>query len=290
MTIPQTHHGIHVTDIEQTKAVLRKLGYTETQPGAPEPLELRNVPEDPVGQQTAHALGDRYVTHYIENPATGHQIDLIEIGAQWLSPRLTREPMQGDLTMGIHFDDPLAAYETMRANDPRGGYSDPVDCPEEDGIRFFGVEGQEFIFTRHPDPFAIVYYNERYFPTARRFYEDVLGFAIVELDSPRPHARRYRLLGVGGRIDFEVRADVAVPDYATMGKHYQAANHFRLLNADLERVAARSAETRLGGFLLGPYPNGFSFMYGPTNETPEVYDMAMWARAMESERAAAAPA
>ncbi len=281
-TLPQTHHGLHVSDIERTKAALRKLGYTNTQPGAPEPLEFRNVEGDPIGQRTAHALGDRYITHYIENPETGHQIDLIQIEPGFIQPRPSREPSQGDLTIGVPVNDPWAAYHTLRDTDGRDTFSEPVECPEEDGIRFYGSDGQDFIFTRRPAaPFAIVHYSSHGFPRAKRFYEEVLGYSVVPIASPVPGADRYRLEGCGGRMELEVRDDVVVPDYAKTAKRYAGANHFRLLNIDMARVStALAADPSLGGFLLGPFENGFAFLYGPTNETPECFDMGMFSRAM----------
>ena len=281
MALLQIHHGMNVTDIERTKAALRKLGYTNTQPGAPEPLEFRNIEGDPIGQQTAHALGDRYITHYVENPATGHQIDLIQIEGDAVGERPSREPAQGDLTIGMHVGDPWEAYRTMRDADGREGFSEPVEVPEEDGIRFYGCDGGEFLFTRRPDAFAVVHYNEAEFPKTRRFYEDVLGYTVTEIASPRGGARRYALEGCGGRMEFEVRPDVAVPDYQTKAKRYPGANHFRLLNVDMTHVSATlAANPELGGFLLGPFENGFSFLYGPTNETPECFDMSQFGKAM----------
>ena len=70
----QTHHGISCSDINATKQVLRTLGFTEFQPGAPEPLIYKNRPDDPIGTVTAPVLGDEYHTHYVENPDTGQQI------------------------------------------------------------------------------------------------------------------------------------------------------------------------------------------------------------------------
>lgn len=273
-TVPQIHHGLHVADLALTKAALRAIGYTATQPGAAEPIELRNVPEDPVGQQTASVLGDRYVTHFIENPRTGHQIDLIQIEPQFLTKRLSREPMQGDLTIGVPVEDPWAAYATFRAADPRGGFSEPVPCPQEDGIRFFGSEGQDFIFTRKP-AFAIVHYSDKDFPITQRLFRECYGFPLIEMPSSNDNERRFRAEGVGGRLEFAVHAAVARPNFALTGKHYVAANHYRLLNVDLARVKEGFARTGLGGFLLGPYPNGFAFTYGPTNETVELYDLNM---------------
>ena len=273
--IPQIHHGLHVADLALTKAALRAIGYTETQPGADEPIEIRNVPEDPVGQQTARVLGDRYITHFIENPATGHQIDLIQIEPPFLQPRPSRAPAQGDLTIGVPVADPLTAYRAFRAADPRDGFSEPVLCPEEDGIRFYGVEGQDFIFTRSPDAFAIIHYSTQDFARARKLFTECFGVTLVDIASPHSGARRYRLNGVGGRLDIEVREDVVRPDFAKFGKHYAAANHFRLLNVNMASVQQRLLASGLGGFLLGPYPNGFAFTYGPTNETVELYDLSM---------------
>ncbi len=280
-TLPQTHHGLHVSDIERTKGALRKLGYTNTQPGAPEPLEFRNVEGDPIGQLTAHALGDRYITHYIENPETGHQIDLIQIDPGFIQPKPSREPSQGDLTIGLPVSDPWAAYHTLRDADGRDGFTEPVECPEEDGIRFYGCDGQDFIFTRRPAAFAIVHYSARDFPKAKRFYEEVLGYTVAPIASPVPGAARYRLEGCGGRMEFEVRDDIVVPDYQATAKRYAGANHFRLLNINMAHVSATLAADRsLGGFLLGPFENGFAFLYGPANETPECFDMAIFSRAM----------
>ena len=291
MALLQIHHGINVSDIERTKKALRAIGYTETQPGAPEPLEFRNVEGDPVGQQTAHALGNRYITHYIENPATGHQIDLIQIEPDALQPRPSVAPPQGDLTIGLHVPDPVAAYNTLRGTDGRETFSDPVDCPEEDGIRFTGCDGAEFIFTRRPDAFAIAHYNTEDFPRTKRFFEEILGFSVLAIASPRPDTKRYALEGCGGRFEFEVSDDVAVPDYQAIAKRYSGANHFRLLNIEMARVSERlAANPELGGFLLGPHENGFAFLYGPTNETPECFDMAIFNRAMAGAAMASVPA
>ena len=277
--VPQIHHGLHVADLALTESALRAIGYTQTQPGAADPIEIRNTPEDPVGQQTAHVLGDRYITHFVENPTTGHQIDLIQIDPGFIQPRPSRAPAQGDLTIGVPVADPDAAYRIFRSADPRDGFSEPVPCVDEDGVRFYGVEGQDFIFTRRPDAFAIVYYSERDFPLARRFFEEVIGVRIVEIDPSPAGARRYRVMGIGGRLDIEVRADVVTPSYSATGKRYAAANHFRLLNVVMADVQQRMAVGGIGGFLLGPYPNGFAFTFGPSNETVELYDLDMLAAA-----------
>ena len=104
----QTHHGISCSDIEASKRILRAIGFSDTQPGAPEPLVYRNQKDDYIGQVTAPVLGDEYHTHYVENPVTGHQIDLIEIQPAALVPRPCNETAQGDLVIGFPSDDPLA--------------------------------------------------------------------------------------------------------------------------------------------------------------------------------------
>jgi len=45
----QTHHGISCSDITLTKTVLRAIGFSETQPGAPEPLVYKNEPDNYIG-------------------------------------------------------------------------------------------------------------------------------------------------------------------------------------------------------------------------------------------------
>ena len=91
----QTHHGISCSDIVATKRVLRAIGFCDTQPGAPEPLVFKNEKDDHIGQLTAAVLGDEYHTHYVENPETQHQIDLIEIQKAALVPRPCASPAQG---------------------------------------------------------------------------------------------------------------------------------------------------------------------------------------------------
>lgn len=101
----QTHHGISCSDIDQTKKVLTTLGFDGHQPGAPEPLIYRNLPDDPIGTVTAPVLGDEYHTHYVENSKTSQQIDLIEIQPAGLVPRPCEAPAQGDLVIGFPVDD-----------------------------------------------------------------------------------------------------------------------------------------------------------------------------------------
>ena len=84
-------------------------------------------------------------------------------------------------------------------------------------------------------------------------------------------------------MELDVRPEVFVRDYHTKAKGYPGANHFRLLNVDMNRIsAALAANPALGGFLLGPYENGSSFLYGPTNETPECFDLTQFGKTMAS--------
>ena len=266
-TLLQTHHGISCTDIAQTKKVLRRIGFTDHQPGAPEPLTYRNVEDDYIGQITASVLGDVYHTHYVENPTTGQQIDLIEISPAALSPRDWSDPAQGDLIIGIQVDDPLAAYAEMQAADQQTTYSPPTPIDSEHGIVFDWRDGQRSILTTQ-EPFALVHYSRSDFPTARRFFEEVLDIRVEPID-----ADRYRLKDIGGRVELLVSDATRALDFATFGKHYPGANHFRLVQQDIERITRKFEETRLGGFIIPPM-GAFAFLYGPTGETIETFDRA----------------
>ena len=46
--------------------------------------------------------------------------------------------------------------------------------------------------------------------------------------------------------------------------------------------AALAANPELGGFLLGPYENGSSFLYGPKNEAPACFDVTQFGKTMAS--------
>jgi extradiol dioxygenase family protein len=261
----QTHHGISCTDIEQTKKVLRAIGFTSHQPGAPEPLTYRNVDDDYIGQITAAVLGDIYHTHYVENPVTGQQIDLIEISTDALSPRDWSDPAQGDLIIGIQVDDPTAAFTAMQAADDRATYSAPVPVASEQGIMFDWRDGQRSILTT-AEPFAIVHYSSSDFPTARRFYEEVLDIRVEKVSDAR-----YRLKDIGGRVDLLVSPTTRRLEFSKWGKHYAGANHFRLIEQDIERITRRFEETQLGGFVIPPM-GAFAFLHGPTGETIETFD------------------
>jgi len=269
----QTHHGISCTDIEQTKAILRSIGFTDHQPGAPEPLTYRNVDGDYIGQVTAPVLGDVYHTHYVENPVTRQQIDLIEISAHALQPRDWHEPAQGDLIIGIQVDDPATAYAAMteveaRAESPQR-YSEPSQVAAEHGLMFDWRDGQRSMLTTQP-PFAMLHYNTRDFPAARRFYEEVLGIEVTAVETSAA-TTRYRLANIGGRVDLVVSPTTRILDFARYGKRYPGANHFRLIDQDIDRIVHRIDETGLGGFIIPP-ANGFAFLYGPAGEAIETFD------------------
>lgn len=275
MAIIQTHHGIHCSDIVATKRVLRTLGFTHYQPGAPEPLVFRNVRDDYIGQVTAAVLGDEYHTHYVENPLIPHQIDLIQIRPEAMTPRLWSEPVQGDLVIAIPVADPIAAYRAMQANDPYCVYSLPIEVPEENGIRFIWRDGQHTILTRDPEPFAIVHYNALDWPLMRAFFEEVLDVPVHSQPRRGDAVDRYRLdSSIGGRLDVEVRSSTPRLDFRAWGKHYPAANHFRLLARDVPAIETRIRETGRGGFVIPP-ANGFVFIHGPVSETIEMFDIGM---------------
>jgi hypothetical protein len=267
----QTHHGISCSDIVATKKVLRAIGFCDTQPGAPEPLVFKNEKSDHIGQLTAAVLGDEYHTHYVENPATHHQIDLIEIQEAALVPRPCTSPAQGDLVIAFSSEDPLETYCAMVANDDPDNFSEPVDVPEEDGIRFVWRDGQHSMITRQDSPFAIVHYSLEDFPRVRKFYEYVLEIPILEVDINKDGSGQYRLHDIGARMDLEVRRDIKRLDLRAWGKHYPAANHFRLIERDIPRIAARLEETGLGGWVIPP-EGPFAFIFGPTSETIEIFD------------------
>lgn len=269
-SLVQIHHGISCTDIVRTKAVLRAIGFTGHQPGAPEPLVYRNVADDFIGQVTAPVLGDEYHTHYVENPATGQQIDLIEIQPAGLKPREWRHPAQGDLIIGIQVADPLAAYRAMQAADPGCAYSEPEPCEREGGILFDWRDGQRSILTTG-EPFAILHYSPEDFPRARRFFEAVLDIPVEAVaGTPGP---RYRLVDIQGRVDVIVTSEARRLDFSEWGKRYPGANHFRLVGRDIAAIGRGIEATGLGGYIIPP-SGGFAFLHGPCGEAIETFDKA----------------
>jgi hypothetical protein len=261
----QTHHGISCTDIEQTKKVLRTIGFTEHQPGAPEPLVYRNLEDDYIGQVTAPVLGDEYHTHYVENPQTGQQIDLIEIQPAGLKPRDWTHPAQGDLVIGIQVDDPQQAYQTMAAADPDATYTAPEQVT--DGLQFDWRDGQRSILTTGA-PFAILHYSPEDFPKARQFFEQVLS---IQVEADTQDAGLFRLLDIGGRVDVRVTDEARRLDFAEWGKRYPGANHLRLIERNLEAISQGLEQTQLGGYIIPPM-GPFAFLHGPSGEAIETFD------------------
>jgi hypothetical protein len=151
-------------------------------------------------------------------------------------------------------------------------FSEPVDVPEEDGIRFVWRDGQHSMITTQDSPFAIVHYSLEDFLRVRKFYEYVLEIPVLEVDINKDGSGRYRLHDISGRIDLEVRRDIKRLDLRAWGKHYPAANHFRLIERDIPRISARLEETGLGGWLIPP-EGPFGFIFGPTSETIETFDL-----------------
>ena len=277
----QTHHGISCSDITLTKTVLRAIGFSETQPGAPEPLVYKNEPDNYIGQVTAPVLGDEYHTHYVENPNTHHQIDLIEIQASALVPRPCAGPAQGDLIIAFASQDPMETYRLMRAADTSDSFSEPVEVPEEHGIAFTWIDGQHSMIVQQDNPFAILHYNLEDFAKVRKFYEYVLDIKVEEIAVNADGSGRYTLADIGGRMDLEVRSDIKRLDLTAWGKHYPSANHFRLIEQDIERITARMEETNLGGWVIPPQ-GPFAFIHGPTSETIETFDKSFAAQMAEA--------
>ncbi len=285
MNMVQTHHGISCSDIVATKRVLKVLGFHGHQPGAPEPLIYKNTADDYIGQITAPVLGDKYHTHYVENTDTGHQVDLIEIQPEALTPRAWDVPAQGDLVIGFPVDDPMEMYKAMQAADPDCQYSEPFEVPEEDGIRFVWRDGQHSILTRGKDPFAILHYNSADWPKARAFYEEVLQVGVEPLAGREAGCDRFALAGIKGRMDVEVRDSTPRLDFRAWGKHYPSANHFRLIERDFDHIEPKVAEAHEVGYVIPPM-GGFQFIHGPTSETIEMFDKSFAPGALTDAEAA----
>ena len=244
---PQIHHGITVSDLDDIEWRLRELGFTNFQPNAVEPLWFHDRDGDPVGQMTACVLGAGYRTHYIENPATGQQICLIEVVPEARLPHPGGGRLETDLTITIPVADPARGVELLAGR-------------EVQDLRFVPIDAE--------DPWALAYYSPEGWVASRPFFEEVLG---VEIETIGPD--RYRFVAIGGRL--EVQVDPAVPRLVPgMGKRYQGANHFRLLGIDLDLAAERLVADPACSFLLPP-ANGFAFAWGPSGEAVELFDRSV---------------
>ena len=128
MGITPHHHGISVRDLAAWRAAIAPLGFFVPEPGAETPRHYANVDGDPIGRMIAPSLGDEIFTHYIENPATGQQIDIVQIARRSLVARPSGAPAQGDTTIGIPVAGPYAAYEAMKAAAPALDFSPLGAC------------------------------------------------------------------------------------------------------------------------------------------------------------------
>lgn len=242
--IPQTHHGLCVADIDAARAALASVGFTLVQPNAPEPLTYADMPDDPVGQQTCPDLGSPYRTHYVEHPGTGHQIDLIEIGAHAIVDRPTEAPLSGDLTVTMPMPDvDAAAARTALAP----------------------LFGERVDVTSGGAPWATLHLAASAWPAAEAFLVDALGVTLTPVAEGR-----WTVEGVGGRIDVAVSSATSEPP-AGIGKRYAGANHLRFLHRKLADVAAALPRHPEGRWLLPPQ-GGFAFVAGPAGMTIELFD------------------
>ncbi len=273
--VPQTHHGMCVADLAATKAVLRAIGFSGTQENAPEPLVFENRDGDPVGQQTALTLGDWYATHFIEQPGRRHQIDLIEVVPPSIQPRPSAAVCEGDLLIAIVVDDIGSAFAAMQAaaTDHGARWSPLVEVPAEQGARFVGPDGQALLLTEGPAPFAVVHHSPDGWARSKPFYAEVLGMSVEQIDDGAG-VDRYRFIGIGGRLEVEVRPDVVEAPRPWPNKRYPAANHFRFIGLDFAEVLPRLEVTAGAGYLL-PAEGGFAFVHGPANQTVELFDVAL---------------
>ncbi len=269
-TVTQAHHGIGVSDLEATTAAIAAIGFTEIEAGAGAPRHYRNEAGDAIGQMIAPTLGDEIRTWVVENPATGQQLDLVELtAAATRCERPGAAPAQGDLTIGVATDDPEGAYHALCAAVSGLACSAAAPCPKEDGVAFT-LDGQRYVLTRG-EPFACVHYARAGFATAWRFYTKALGYRLSPLTADSTGDERWTLEGGGGRVELVVYEGTPVAPAGT-GKRYPGSNHFRLLNADLAATAERVEASGLGSWFFAPNEAGFAQIIGPTDEFIELYD------------------
>ncbi len=245
--IPQTHHGLCVTDIDAARAALAAVGFTEIQPNAPQPLVYADTPEDEVGRLTCPDQGSPYRTHFVEHPGTHHQIDLIEINARAIVDRPSDEPLSGDLTVVM----PLPGRDVEAAADELRPWF-----------------GDRLTVTQSGEPWATLHVATTEWPAVRPFLTDVLGVELEPMGDDR-----WRMTGIGGRIDVAVDDDTVVPDPA-IGKRYAGANHLRLLHRDTAAIGKVLTDRADARWILPP-DGGFAFVAGPSNLTIEMFDRSV---------------
>ena len=249
MTVPQTHHGVCVTDIDQARSALASIGYTRVQPNAIEPLRYENTAEDQIGRWTCPDLGSPYRTHWVEHPGTGHQIDLIEIDCHQVLARPTEPPLSGDLTVVLA----LPGVDGHRAGEVLGP-----------------LFGQRVEITDGP-PWATLHIAANRWRDSQRFLTELLDVQIRPVGASGSGDERFTLDGIGGRIDVLVSASTAMP--TGLGKRYPGANHLRFLWRDLAAIEQRmQSGLHNDARWLIPPTGGFAFIAGPAGETIELFD------------------
>ena len=72
----------------------------------------------------------------------------------------------------------------------------PIEDEHAPGLRFTGRDGQHFVLTRER-PVALLHYSAQDWPTARRFYEEVLRVGDVPTPAPGHGEVRVRLAASG---------------------------------------------------------------------------------------------
>ena len=267
----RAHHGLAVRDLEAVTAAVAAIGFTDVEGGGAPPRRSRNEPGDAVGQLIAPLLGDEIRTWTVANPATGQELDLVELTAA--ATRVERpgaSPAQGDLTIGIACADPDAAWRALRGTAPDLAFP-AAGADGDDGIAFT-LDGQACALTRG-EPFARVHYTRAGFAAAWRFLGKTLGYRLSPLSTDGDGDERWALAGGGGRVELAVEegTPVAPPE---AGKRYPGSNHFRLLNADLAAIAGRVEAGGAGRWLFPPDGSGFAQIIGPCGELIELYDRA----------------
>ncbi len=275
MSETQAHHGVMVSNLEAMTAAIAAIGFTEVEGGGAEPRRYRNEAGDAIGQMIAPTLGDEIRTWVVGNPTTGQEIDLVELSAEATrEARPGETPAQGDLTIGIATSDPAEAYDALcgalAGSGLACGEAEPLG--QEDGVAFT-LDGQRYVLTRG-EPFATVHYTRAGFTAAWRFFQRTLGYKLTSLTTQGTGDERWGLRDGGGRVEVVVEEGTPVAPPET-GKRYLGANHFRLLNADLDAIAERVEASGGATWFFAPNEAGFAQILGPSGEFIELYDRSV---------------
>ena len=280
MTILRTaHHGVHGSTIDGVAAALRPAGFTYAAVGGRTEFRPDNShPLRDVCRKCGPSYGDEFDMLVLENPTSRQQLALIEIKGPWLVNAPGSQPAQTDLTIVLPVDgDPERIYREMRLASPDLSFSQPVAEAEGEGISV-AIDGQRYILTRSSEPYAIVHYTTDDFPSAREFYERILGASLEELP-PRDATARYRVV-MDAHLEIEVREDTPILSPAT-GKRYCGGSYFRMTDIDLSKVnslglpapAVLDVATGRSEWFFTP-EGGAGYVYGPLGEMIELFDVA----------------